>query len=165
MIQHGRYASRTGTDMQYLPGPRGPFAEKGKKISEEFVKQICTTVNNHSSYIQQLAWNVMVNTEQEVTDEIFQQAISELLAQSGPLFVQQIQGLTTYQMNLIRCLCQGIHKDFTSKGVLETYQLGSKSNISRLKKTLIEKEIIEEEGDIITLADPVFEIWFKKEYM
>lgn len=158
------YLKPISTD-DWIPFICGKFAEKGKKISEEFVKQICTTVNNHSSYIQQLAWNVMVNTEQEVTDEIFQQAISELLAQSSPLFVQQIQGLTTYQMNLIRCLCQGIHKDFTSKGVLETYQLGSKSNISRLKKTLIEKEIIEEEGDIITLADPVFEIWFKKEYM
>lgn len=158
------YLKPISTD-DWIPFICGKFAEKGKKISEEFVKQICTTVNNHSSYIQQLAWNVMVNTEQEVTDEIFQQAISELLAQSGPLFVQQIQGLTTYQMNLIRCLCQGIHKDFTSKGVLETYQLGSKSNISRLKKTLIEKEIIEEVGDIITLADPVFEIWFKKEYM
>lgn len=158
------YLKPISTD-DWIPFICSKFAEKGKKISEEFVKQICTTVNNHSSYIQQLAWNVMVNTEQEVTDEIFQQAISELLAQSGPLFVQQIQGLTTYQMNLIRCLCQGIHKDFTSKGVLETYQLGSKSNISRLKKTLIEKEIIEEEGDIITLADPVFEIWFKKEYM
>lgn len=158
------YLKPISTD-DWIPFICGKFAEKGKKISEEFVKQICTTVNNHSSYIQQLAWNVMVNTEQEVTDEIFQQAISELLAQSGPLFVQQIQGLTTYQMNLIRSLCQGIHKDFTSKGVLETYQLGSKSNISRLKKTLIEKEIIEEEGDIITLADPVFEIWFKKEYM
>lgn len=158
------YLKPISTD-DWIPFICGKFAEKGKKISEEFVKQICTTVNNHSSYIQQLAWNVMVNTEQEVTDEIFQQAISELLAQSGPLFIQQIQGLTTYQMNLIRCLCQGIHKDFTSKGVLETYQLGSKSNISRLKKTLIEKEIIEEEGDIITLADPVFEIWFKKEYM
>ena len=158
------YLKPISTD-DWLPFICEKFAEKGKIISEEFVKRICTTVNNHSSYIQQLAWNVMVNTEKEVTDEIFQQAISELLAQSSPLFVQQIQGLTTYQMNLIRCLCQGIHKDFTSKAILETYQLGSKSNISRLKKTLIEKEIIEEEGEIITLADPVFEIWFKKEYM
>ena len=158
------YLKPISTD-DWIPFICGKFAEKGKIISEEFVKRICTTVNNHSSYIQQLAWNVMVNTEKEVTDEIFQQAISELLAQSSALFVQQIQGLTTYQMNLIRCLCQGIHKDFTSKAMLETYQLGSKSNISRLKKTLIEKEIIEEEGEIITLADPVFEIWFKKEYM
>ena len=141
------------------------FTEKGKKISEELVDRICTTVNNYSSYVQQLAWNIMVNTETEVTDEIFQQAISELLAQSSPLFIQQIQGLTTYQMNFIRCLCQGVHKDFTSKEILETYQLGSKSNISRLKKTLIEKEIIEEEGDMIALADPVFELWFKQEYM
>ena len=107
----------------------------------------------------------MVNTEKEVTDEIFEQGISELLAQNGPLFIQQIQGLTTYQMNLIRSLCQGVHKDFTSKAILENYQLGSKSNISRLKKTLIEKEIIEEEGNTIKLSDPIFTIWFKKEYM
>ena len=53
----------------------------------------------------------------------------------------------------------------TSKSVLETHQLGSKSNISRLKKTLEEKEIIETEGELVTLADPVFTIWFKKEYM
>ena len=141
------------------------FAEKGKKISEEFVSKICTTVANHSSYVQQLAWNIMVNTETEVTDEIFQQAISELLAQSSSLFMQQIQGLTTYQMNFIRCLCQGVRKDFTSKEILETYQLGSKSNINRLKKTLIEKEIVEDEGENITLADPIFELWFKQEYL
>lgn len=107
----------------------------------------------------------MVNTDKEVTEEIFEQSVSELLAQSSPLFIQQIQGLTTYQMNLIRCLCQGIHTDFTSKAVLETYQLGSKSNISRLKKTLVEKEIIETEGEFVTLSDPVFATWFKKEYM
>ena len=149
----------------WIPFICGKFAEKGKKISEELVSKICTTVGSHSSYVQQLAWNIMVNTETEVTDEIFQQSISELLAQCSPLFIQQIQGLTTYQMNLIRCLCQGVRKDFTSKDVLETYQLGSKSNISRLKKTLVEKEIIEEEGDTITLADPIFELWFKREYM
>lgn len=34
-----------------------------------------------------------------------------------------------------------------------------------LKNTLIEKEIIEEKEDSITLADPVFELWFKQEYM
>ena len=149
----------------WIPFICGKFAEKGKVISEEFVNRICTTVNNHSSYVQQLAWNILVNTEKEVTEEIFEQGVSELLAQGSSLFIQQIQGLTTYQMNLIRCLCQGIHKDFTSKAVLETYQLGSKSNISRLKNTLIEKEIIETEGEMTKLADPVFAIWFKKEYM
>ena len=149
----------------WVPFICGKFAEKGKHIATEWAGRICTTVSNHSSYVQQLAWNVMVNTESEVTEEIFLQALSELLAQCTPLFIQQIQGLTTYQMNLIRCLCQGVHKDFTSKEVLETYQLGSKSNISRLKKALIEKEIIEEEGDTIVLSDPVFAIWFKKEYM
>lgn len=149
----------------WVPFICGKFAEKGKSISEEWAGRICLVVSNHSSYVQQLAWNIMINTETEVTEEIFQQAVSELLDQSSALFIQQIQGLTTYQMNLIRCLCQGIHKDFTSKEVLETYQLGSKSNISRLKMALIEKEIIEEDGVSLTLVDPVFALWFKKEYM
>lgn len=149
----------------WVPFICGKFAEKGKSISEEWAGRICSVVSNHSSYVQQLAWNIMINTETEVTEEIFQQAVSELLDQSSALFIQQIQGLTTYQMNLIRCLCQGIHKDFTSKEVLETYQLGSKSNISRLKMALIEKEIIEEDGVSLTLVDPVFALWFKKEYM
>lgn len=151
--------------IDWIPFICDKFAEKGKNISKEFVMRICKTVDNHSSYVQQLAWNIMVNTDKEVTEEIFEQGVSELLAQSTPLFIQQIQGLTTYQMNLIRCLCQGIHTDFTSKAVLETYQLGSKSNISRLKSTLVEKEIIETEGEFVTLSDPVFATWFKKEYM
>lgn len=141
------------------------FTEKGKNISEEFAGQICTLVSNHSSYVQQLSWNVLVNTEKEVTEEILHQGTEELLAQSSPLFIQQIQGLTTYQMNFIRCLAQGNRKDFASKEILESYNLGSKSNISRLKMSLIEKEIIEEEKGEIYLSDPIFELWFKKEYM
>ena len=158
------YLKPISTD-DWIPFVCGKFAEKGKTISEEFVRRICTTVDNHSSYVQQLSWNILVNTDKEVTEEIFEQGLSELLAQCTPLFIQQIQGLTTYQMNLIRCLCHGIRKDFTSKAVLDTYQLGSKSNISRLKKTLEEKEIIETEGEIMSLADPVFAIWFKKDCM
>lgn len=141
------------------------FAEKGKSISEELAGKICTLVSNHSSYVQQLAWNVLVNTDKEVTEEILHQGTEELLAQSSPLFMQQIQGLTTYQMNFIRCLSQGNRKDFGSRKILESYNLGSKSNISRLKMSLIEKEIIEEEKGEVHLSDPIFELWFKREYL
>ena len=54
--------------------------------------------------------------------------------------------------------------DFTSKEVLSTYDLGSKSNISRIKTVLTQKELIEKTPNGIVFSDPVFELWFTKEW-
>jgi hypothetical protein len=43
--------------------------------------------------------------------------------------------------------------------MLKKYNLGSKSNISRLQDTLIKKELIEKVGRTVTIADPVFRMW------
>lgn len=80
-------------------------------------------------------------------------------------FVQQTEGLTTYQLNFLRLLCSGVHSGFTAQAVTETYPLGSKSNIDRIKKALIDKELITLEKDGVFIADCVFELWFKKEIM
>lgn len=55
--------------------------------------------------------------------------------------------MSTYQMNFIRLLCSGFTKDFGSKAAQELYPIGSKSNISRIKSALLEREIIEELSD------------------
>ena len=141
------------------------FEKYGKKISEEYATRICKTVKNYSSYVQQLAWNVMAETEKEVNEETLQSGISALLQQCHGLFVQQTEGLTTYQLNFLRLLCSGVHSGFTAQAVAETYPLGSKSNIDRIKKALIDKELITLEKDGIFIADCVFELWFKKEMM
>lgn len=41
--------------------------------------------------------------------------------------------------------------------------MGSKSNIARIKKSLMERELIEERLDGTFLSDAVFELWFKRE--
>lgn len=141
------------------------FEKYGKKISEAYAGRICQVVKNYSSYVQQLAWNVMAETEKEVNEESFEEGLKALLEQSSGLFIQQTEGLTTYQLNFIRLLCQGIHAGFTTQAVSETYPLGSKSNIDRIKKSLMDKEIITIEKEGIFLADSVFELWFKREMM
>ena len=141
------------------------FEKYGKKISEEYATRICETVKNYSSYVQQLAWNVMAETEKEVNEETLQSGISALLQQCHGLFIQQTEGLTTYQLNFLRLLCSGVHSGFTAQAVAETYPLGSKSNIDRIKKALIDKELITLEKDGIFIADCVFELWFKREMM
>lgn len=141
------------------------FEKYGKKISEEYAARICHTVKNYSSYVQQLAWNVMAETEIEVNEESFTEGFNALLEQNCSLFIQQTEGLTTYQLNFIRLLCNGIHSGFNTQSVVELYSLGSKSNVDRIKKCLIDRELITIEKEGVFLADCVFELWFKREMM
>lgn len=138
------------------------FATKGKTISEHYAGRICDTVGCYSSYVQQLAWDVMLETETEVNEQNFQDGIAALLEQNSGLFLNQIEGLTSYQLNFIRAICSGYHSDFTSKTVAADFDLGAKSNISRIKTALSEKELIEIRNKQVYLADPVFELWFKR---
>lgn len=138
------------------------FERQGKHISEELAKKICETVEGNSSYVQQLAWNVLAETEQTTTEEDFCRGVDALLAQCSALFEEQLKGLTGYQLNFIRALCDGITSDFGSKAILESYNLGSKSNISRIKASLQDKEMIDFDKNTVYLEDPVFKIWYKR---
>ncbi|MBQ8152613.1 MAG: ATP-binding protein [Prevotella sp.] len=140
------------------------FEKNGKHVSEELAKKICDTVDCYSSYVQQLAWNLLAETNDTATEEDFNNAVDALIAQCSGLFVQQTIGLSTYQLNFIRALCAGIHTDFGSKDVNEQFPLGTKSNIVRIKDALTEKELIEERPDGIYLSDVVFEMWFNREF-
>lgn len=138
------------------------FVKQGKQISEELAQKICETVENNSSYVQQLAWNVFAETNKEATIEDFENGVQALMAQCSGLFEQQIMGLTSYQLNFIRAICDGVHTDFGSKAILENYNLGTKSNITRIKTTLRDRELIDITQDGVFLEDPVFRMWIKK---
>ena len=147
---------------EWVPFICSRFESQGKQISEELAKRICETVDGNSSYVQQLAWNVLAETEKTTTEDDFQRGVDALLAQCSALFEEQLKGLTSYQMYFIRALCDGVIIEFGSKKILETYNLGSKSNISRIKTTLQEKEMIDVDKDNVYLEDPVFKLWFKR---
>lgn len=138
------------------------FESQGKHISEALAQKICETVEGHSSYVQQLAWNVLAETEKETTDLDFENGVQALMAQCSRLFEQHIQGLTSYQLNFIRAICDGVHTDFGSKAILEQYNLGTKSNISRIKTALRDRELIDVTKDGVFLEDPVFRLWLRR---
>ena len=158
------YLDKISTE-DWVPFIQSRFEYQGKKISEEFARRICETVENLSSYVQQLAWNILAETDQETTEQEFNTGVEALMIQCSGLFQEQLRGLTSYQINFIRAICNGVHSDFGSKAVLEEYNLGSKSNISRIKESLLDKELIETDADGVYLEDPVFKMWFKREYM
>lgn len=158
------YLDKISTE-DWVPFIQSRFEYQGKKISEELARRICETVENLSSYVQQLAWNILAETDKETTEQEFNMGVEALMTQCSGLFQEQLQGLTSYQINFIRAICNGVHSDFGSKAVLEEYNLGSKSNISRIKESLLDKELIETDASGVYLEDPIFKMWFKREYM
>ena len=139
------------------------FENTGKHISSELAKEICRLVDNHSSYVQQLAWLLWIRTTDIATEEQLTHALEDLLDQNNILFQSETENLSAYQMNFLKAVIDGIHSKFSSKEIILKYNLGTSANIVRLKSALLQKELIETDGKEIILADPVFGVWFKKE--
>lgn len=146
---------------KWVPFICNKFKKQKLQISESLAARICTEVENYSSYVQQLAWNVMLDTDSKVTDEIIDVAVVELIAQNSALFMQQTEGLSSYQMNMLRALANDVHDGFTSKEVLENYRLGTKSNVARIKKVLIDRDLVQQRETGLYISDPLFKKWFR----
>ena len=49
-----------------------------------------------------------------------------------------------------------------SQEVMGKYNLGTKSNISKMQKLLLEKDFIERREDGLYLSDPVLQLWLRQ---
>lgn len=155
------YLESIPTD-KWIPYVQQQFQTVGKNISPELVGKLCATVDNHSSYVQQLAWYTLLNTQTTATEDNLSAAVEELVQQNEPLFVQQTETLTSYQLNFLRAVLRGVKSGFGATNIREEYQLGTTSNIVRLKQALLEKELIEIHLDGVSIADPVLNMWLRK---
>jgi len=149
---------------EWVPFIISRFETRSMIISPELAAEVCKRVALYSSYVQQFAWNVMIEAEGVVKQEDVENGYEMLIRQNASYFRQQIAGLTTYQMNYIRALASGIHTGFTAMETMQSYRMGSKSNIAKIEKVLQEKELIFKDNGRVDFADPVFPVWFKREY-
>lgn len=140
------------------------FDATNKSISPSLAEKIAQKVDNHSSYVQQLAWLVWIHTDEVATEENFEEAWQDLLDQNTPLFEKQTENLTGYQLNFLRAIIDGVSKEFTTKNVLEKYNLGTSSNVAIVKRALIKKELIDTEKKEIVISDIVLKEWLKREF-
>lgn len=150
---------------KWVPFIVSRFQKAGKQISNELAEKICITTENYSAYVQQLAWNVLAMTDTIVTEQTFSEGLESTLAQVSPLYVEQATSLSAYQLNFIRAICKGYHEDFGKAEVTRQFELGSRSNLPRLKSALIERELVEHTDTGYYLADPLFKLWFLREMM
>ena len=143
------------------------FADGKRTISRELAEEICKFTENYSAYVQQLAWLVFTLKEEgeTVTENDVKQAENDLLATNNILFMQMIEPLSEFQLNFLRAIASGIKKDFGLSEVREEYNLGSYSNITRLKTALLERDLIEKKETELVITDPIFAKWLKRKIM
>ena len=141
----------------------GRFNVTGKEISPELATEICTVTDRYSSYVQQLSWLVWLRTDFQATKEDVEYGIDHMLDACEPLFIQQTESLSSYQMNFLRALTDGVTTGFTRSEILNNYQLGTAANISRLKKALTEKDLITLTAPKkLEISDPILALWLKR---
>ena len=141
------------------------FEATGKSISQELAQKVCDAVENHSSYVQQLAWLIWVNTEKVATEKDFEEAYKDILDQNTPLFEKQTENLSAYQINFLKAVINGVHKEFSTQEVIQKYRLGSSANVATVKRALIKKELIETEKREVAISDPLLKVWLQRELL
>ena len=140
------------------------FARSGKKFPASLAAQIPETVENHPYYVQYLSHEIWNITDKEVTQEVIDAAITNLIEQNNYLFQMQTDNLTNTQVAFLKALSDGV-TSFTSMDTLKKFDLGSVSNIRRIREALIQKEIIDIFRGKPEFLDPLYKLWFLKNFL
>jgi len=141
----------------------GRFRATGKEIDSEQSRRIAALVDNHPYYVQQLAQLCWLRCEKKMSDEVIDQSLDSLILQLSLLFQNLTESLSTTQVNYLEAMVKE-ETHFSSKGSIRKYRLGTSANVSRIKKALIDKEIIDTEKEANVFIDPIYKFWLKNYY-
>lgn len=147
----------------WIPFILSSFAKTGKSISEEMAERISDAVVCHSWYLQQLCYFIWSFTVSEVTEDIYQLGLKQVLNINTPMFQNDTENLSSTQIEMLKAIANG-EQHFSSQAVKQIYNLGNPNTIVKNRKTLQNKDIIEKQNDAFGFVDPIYRLWFKEEY-
>ncbi len=148
---------------EWIPFIVNSFHKTNKSISEQQAERLCDIVKCHSWYLQQLCYFIWSGTVDNVTDEIIEIRTRQLIDTNMPMFMNDTENLTGPQTAMLRAIADGEYR-FNSSAVVRKYELGSAQTITRNKRMLAERDFIEKEGNKYIFSDPIFELWFRRDY-
>ena len=147
----------------WIPFICSRFEDTHKHISESNAGLITDLAECHPYYVQQLAQQSWLRTAKICSEEKISEALEGTVSQLSLLFQSRTDELSGPQINFMRALLDGVEK-FSSKDVMDQYQLGSSGNVVRIKKALENKEIIDLQTGNITFFDPMYKNWLVTRY-
>ena len=142
---------------------RTQFKKTGKSIDVAAAELISKLSENHSYYHQQIAQLTWLRTDQKATLATVNQAHDGLVRQLSLVFQNQIDEMTSSQVNYLKAILNGEEK-ISSKAIIAKYRLGSSSNVNKLKKSMADREILDYLNNSIDFVDPAFKYWLGRYY-
>ena len=87
-----------------------------------------------------------------------------MLVTNDLIFQRESDLLSNKQINFIKALANGVEK-FSTAEIIRTYDLGSSANVVRVRKALVDKEVIDIYGSTMEFIDPLYRQWIIRVYM
>lgn len=140
------------------------FKKTRKEIHDKIALQISRDMENHPYFVQQLAYTAWTYTIKQCAAKEYNSALQMLLMQQTILFQKEIESLTNPQINFLKAVCDNVAM-LSASDTLQNYKLGTSANVSRIKYSLVNKEILDITAGGIEFLDPLFKLWFKTIYM
>lgn len=153
------YLKKIGTE-EWISFIRRRFSDTGKEISEEDARLIAQLAENHPYYVQQLAQQSWFRTGRKCNREIILSAREDIVGQLGLLFANITERFSATQMGLLRAIIAG-EKQLSAQQTLLQYRLGTSANVVRVKRGLIESEVLDDSNGELTFLDPMFRHWLE----
>lgn len=153
------YLKKIGTE-EWILFIRRRFNDTGKEISEDDARLIAQLAENHPYYVQQLAQQSWFRTGRKCNREIILSAREDIVGQLGLLFANITERFSATQMGLLRAIIAG-EKQLSAQQTLLQYRLGTSANVVRVKRGLIESEVLDDSGGELTFLDPMFRYWLE----
>lgn len=140
------------------------FGHTQKEISDAAAGTLVDKVKCHSWYVQQLAHFVWSMTDRKVTPELIDEGFQQIINANLPLYIAECEALPVTQLNLLMAITRG-EQVLTSTETMLNYQLGTPQNVTKNKTILQRKDILDKTPEGFSFLDPVFEYWFRSEYL
>ena len=139
------------------------FKDTGRQIDEGEARLISELADCHPYYVQQLAQQSWFRTEKVCSEELIRNAFTDLILQMSMLFQTIADGLSNTQLNFLKALLSGADQ-LSSKENIAEFGMGTSANVVKIRKALINKEIIDISQNQPFFLDPLFRQWLKDYY-
>lgn len=140
------------------------FMNSGKEVDRTLLHGVCRLFRNNMCYINNLMAVCDSLSRGYIVEATMTEALRIVLSVHEPRFLETMNGLTTFQINLLKAILDG-HTKFSASDIIRTYGLSSSANVKRLKDALMKKEIVTfNDKDEPQVIDPLFEYWVRKFY-
>ena len=145
------------------------FRQADIDIDTEAVSYILDWTRRHTYFTQRLCHTVFNMAEKSVDVDFVKQAAVGILQSDTIVFNQYQQILTAGQWDfLIAVAKEGEARQITSQKFLQKYKLGNASSVNRMVKSLIEKDLLNEDTEngkpVYSLNDVFLSRWLASKY-